>query len=157
MGHRALHAVPTTAGRYDCYRTRWGGLAAFEHPRRPADPRESHTPLAEAVDAVGVLDLLEPTDEALFVHGEEVAYLHLRLDVPTCHGGDRRTAGQTALAAVTDSAAANRLDRELGVLKAVLGDAVDAGLLPRGLAGGYLRVFLVRHPDAREVIPVTPP
>jgi hypothetical protein len=152
VGHRALHAVPTAAGRYDCYRTRWDGLAVFEHPDRVPDPRDSHTPVAEGVDATGVLALLEPTDEALFVHGERMAYLVCRLDVPAGRVATANTAVPMALVAVTDGAAADRLDAELQAVKAVLGDAVDAGLVPRAVAEGYLRIFLARHPDAREVI-----
>jgi len=152
VGHRALYAVPTVDGRYDCYRTRWDGLAVFEHPDRVPDPRDSHTPVAEGVDATGVLALLEPTDEALFVHGERAAYLVCRLDIPTGRVRTDSTAVPTALVAVTDGATADRLDAELQAVKAVLGDAVDAGLFTRAVAEGYLRIFLARHPDVQEVI-----
>lgn len=156
MGHRALHAVPTEDGLYDCYRTRWDGLVAFDHPGRVPDLQDSHAPVAETVDAVGVLDLLEPTDEALFVHGERVAYLVCRLGVPTRETPPGRETVPLALAPVTDSVAAERLDCELRVVTEVLGDAVDAGLVPRAVAEGYLRIFLARHPDAREVVPLNP-
>jgi hypothetical protein len=153
VGHRALCAVSTPEGRYDCYRTRWDGLAAFEYSHRVPDLRDSRAPVAEAVDAVGVLDLLEPTDEALFVRGG-AAYLVCRLDVPVLDADTGQRTVPAALAAVADGAAANRLDCELRAVKGVFGDAVDAGLLSRALADGYLRVFLARHPDARAVIPV---
>jgi hypothetical protein len=152
VGHRALHAVPTGDGLYDCYRTRWGGLATFEHPDRIPDPQDSHTPVAEAVDAVGVLDLLEPADEALFVHGDDLPYHVVRLHVPTAASGLPDSPGHTALVPVPDAETARRLDCELRTAKDLLGDAVDAALVPRLVADGYLRVFLARHPDTREVI-----
>jgi len=152
VGHRALHAVPAADGLYDCYRTRWDGLAAFEHPDRVPDLQDFHTPVAEAVDAVGVLDLLEPTDEALFVHGEGVAYLVCRLDIPTRETPPGRETVPLALVSVSDGVAAERLDCELRAVTEVLGDAVDAGFVPRAVAERYLGLFLARHPDALEVI-----
>lgn len=155
MGHRALHAVPTGNGLYDCYRTRWDGLAALEHPERVPDPQDSRAPVAEAVDAVGVLDLVEPTDEALFVRGGGT-YLVRRLDLPTRGPPTDRENAPTGLARISDNTGANRLDCDLRTVTEVLGDAVDAGLVPPGVAEGYLREFLARHPDAREVILIPP-
>ena len=169
MGHRALHAVPTGDGRYDCYRTQWDGLAVFapsdgapdspDAGRRPiVDPPDDDRLVAESRDAAGVLSALDPGDEALFVHGEG-AYLVCRLTVPTLADeadppGDRAAA--TALVPVTDAPRARRLDADLRTAREVLGDAVDAGLVPRPMAERYVRAFLARHPDAREVVWLPP-
>ncbi|MEF8853768.1 MAG: hypothetical protein V5A44_11325 [Haloarculaceae archaeon] len=148
MGHRALHAVPVEDG-YDCVRTRWGGLAVFDGSI--PDPPDARRPVAERVDAVGVLRALTDVDEALFVHGDDVAYLVRRLDVPPVAGVDPGTSVRVLLP-VADGATARRLDGDLATAKGVLGDAVDAGLLARWMAAAYLRAFVARHPGVRGVI-----
>ena len=160
MGHRALHAVPTGNGRYDCYRTRRDGLAAFASSGGVPELRESDRPVAESRDAAGVLSVLAPGDEVLFVHGEG-SYLVCRLAVPTLAGrpgptGDRTAATATALVPIPDGRRARRLDADLRTAREVLGDAVDAGFVPRPMADSYVRAFLARHPDAREVVWVPP-
>ena len=160
MGHRALHAVQTGDGRYDCYRTRWGGLAAFDPPGGVPGPPDADRLVAESRDAAGVLSALDPGDEVLFVHGEG-SYLVCRLAVPTLAGrpgptGDRTAATATALVPVPDGRRARRLDADLRTAREVLGDAVDAGFVPRPMADSYVRAFLARHPDAREVVWLPP-
>jgi hypothetical protein len=149
VGHRALHAVPTGDG-YDCYRTRWDGLAVFEgsFPERP----ESRRPVAEVLDPIGVLRALAPGDEALFVHGEDAAYLVRSLDVPLASAGDTRTDPGRALVPVPDPETARRLDDDIATAKGILGDAVDAGFCTRRVAEEYLRAFVAHHPDAEAVV-----
>ena len=153
MGHRALHAVPTGGG-YDCYRTRWDGLAVFEgaFPERP----DSRLLVAEGLDAVGVLGALAGGDEALFVHGEDTVYLVRRLDIPLTSVVDSRSDPESVLLPVSDPETARRLDGDVATAKGILGDAVDAGLCSQWVAEGYLRAFLTRHPDAGAVVWVPP-
>jgi len=167
VGHRALHVVPTGDGRYDCYRTRWDGLTAFAPSGDIPDPAsadrrsvpdlpDADRLVAESRDAAGVLSALDPGDEALFVHGEG-AYLVCRLTVPplaerTDPPGNQTAATATALVPVGDPRRARRLDADLRTAREVLGDAVDAGLVPRPMAERYVRAFLARHPDARELV-----
>jgi hypothetical protein len=156
VGHRALHAVPTEDG-YDCVRTRWGGLAVFDGGF--PDPPESRRPVAEQVDAVGVLRTLVHADEALFVHEQAAAYLVRPLNVPTAGGDDQPPGPGRVLVPVADAGTARRLDRDLATAKGLLGDAVDAGLLAEWTAEAYLRTFVTRHRDAEAVIwhpPVCP-
>lgn len=149
MGHRALHAVPTTGGRYDCVRTHWDSLAVFEAGF--PDPPDSH-PVVEGVDAVGVLRTLRDADEALFVHGQGTVYLVWSLAVPTADSGGQTGRGGQVLVPVTDADSARLLDRDVATAKGILGDAVDAELITRPIAEGYLRAFLARHPDARGAV-----
>lgn len=156
MGHRALHAVPTGDGRYDCYRTQWDGLAAFAPSGGIPDPPDADRPVAKSVDAAGVLSVLDRGDEVLFDHGEETAYLVCRLTVPALAAWPDRTGGPrttaAALVSVADGRTARRLDADLRTAREVLGDAVDAGLVPRPVAERYVRAFLARHPDTGEVV-----
>lgn len=151
MGHRALHAVPVGGGRYDCVRTHWGALAVFEATF--PEPPDSRSPVAAGVDAVGVLRALRESDEALFVHGEDTAYLVRSLAVPTIGEDGSRENARNVLVPVADGDAARRLDGDITAAREILGDAVDAGLLTRSLADGYLRAFVTRHPDAGAVVP----
>jgi hypothetical protein len=160
VGHRALHAVQTGDGRYDCYRTRWGGLAAFDPPGGVPGPPDADRLVAESRDAAGVISALDPGDEVLFVHGEG-AYLVRRLTVPTLAeradlSRDQTAVTATALAPVADAQSARRLDADLRTAREVLADAVDAGLVPRPRAERYVRAFLARHPDARDVVWLPP-
>jgi hypothetical protein len=149
VGHRALHALPTAGGRYDCVRTQWDALAVFEEefPNLP-DSR----PVVEGVDAVGVLRTLRAADEALFVHGEETAYLVWSLAVPAGDSSGHRGRRGQVLVPVTDADTARLLDRDVTTARGILGDAVDAGLLTRSMAEDYLRAFFARHPDARRTV-----
>ena len=150
MGHRALHAVPVGGGRYDCVRTRWGTLAVFDSGF--PEPPDSPSPVTEGVDAIGVLRSLRESDEALFVHGEDTAYLVRSLAVQTVEGDGCRGESGLVVVPVADGDAARRLDGDLATAKDVLGDAVDAGLCTRSLAEGYLRAFVARHPDSGAVV-----
>jgi len=152
VGHRALVAVERDDGRFDCYRSQWGGRVAVD-----ADPTTvvertvaANPPLATAVPVTRVIALLDSrTDEALVVRsGEETTpYLVRWLGVPTT-GGDGP--GPTVLVPVEDPATADRLDCTLRTAKGILGDAVDAGLVSRRLAVGYLVTLVARHPDVPE-------
>lgn len=151
MAHRALVAVERAAGQYDCYRSRTGGLAAIdEDPPTAVDAMVVVGHLVGAdVSAAGVLDLLDPqTDEALIVEARDgavtsylVVWLGLvgRADVPE--------AAPAVLVPVSDGVAADHLRRTVRAWKGVLGDGVDAGILPSDVALGYLTVAVARHPD----------
>ncbi|MFB6139419.1 MAG: DUF6735 family protein [Halosimplex sp.] len=167
MGARTLVAVERPDGRYDCYRTQWGGeqldrlvasARAGELPPGLVDPE----PVRSAVPADRVLAALDPLEyEALVAVGETVAaYLVVRLGIETSReaaadaAADSGSDGPPAfvrdaagLVPWTDAAAATRLRRFFRTAKDVLGDAVDAELLSEPVAVGYLAVRLVRHPD----------
>lgn len=160
MGHRALHAVARPGGGYDCYRSQWDGLSVFDDQRMvPYRVPRDATHLLDGATVSEVLRQIDPlADEALFVHeaeGRVTAYLVCRLGVPTADGirggttssEDSKDAPETALVPIADVAIAQRLDCALRTAKAVLGDAVDAGLLSGTGAERYLAAFLARHPD----------
>lgn len=163
MGHRALVAVEDADGRYSCYRSQWGGLAAFGSVPPPAVVAEAsdHTPLARDLDAAGVLESLDRrSDEALFVDavaGGVRTYLVCRLGVPTARG-DPCGVGPTALVPVTDPATAREIECVHRTLSAVLGDAVDAGLVTAEAAVAYLGTAMAGHPDVTgETLWLLPP
>ncbi|PSP33673.1 hypothetical protein BRC64_02910 [Halobacteriales archaeon QH_10_67_22] len=147
MGHRALVAVERDG--FDCYRSQWAGLAvARARPDSVVDRVVTATdPVVTGVPASGVLSALDPRmDEALFVRadGETATYLVCRVAVPSSRAdGD----SWVVLVPVADAETADRLDCVFRTLKGVLGDAVDAGLLDRAVAVGYLTSALARHPD----------
>lgn len=162
MGHRALVAVERSNGRYDLHRSRWGAdqlrLLRRLDPDAPlerdlVDPE----PLCSGATAATTLDLLDPVEyEALFAvdRAGVTAYQVIALSPALATVPDDRRASPSALVPVDDAATAARLRRFCRATKAVLGDAVDAGLLTEGMAIGYLRARLAAHPDVRtdEVI-----
>lgn len=151
MGHRALVAVERHGGEFDCYRSQWTGVGPDDGDPAAAVDRivAAGRPLASGASVSRVLDLLAPrSDEALLVRaaGHTTRYLVRWLGVPTAHDGD----GPVVLVPTTGFDVVERLDCTLRTAKGVLGDAVDAGLLPRWMAVGYLATMVTRHPDVPE-------
>lgn len=149
MGHRALVAVERPGGEFDCYRSQWAGGGPDDgDPVAAVDATVAgQRPLATGASVSRVLDLLAPrSDEALLVRSGDhtTRYLVRWLGVPTAHDdGD----GPMVLVPTTDADAVDRLDCTLQTAKGILGDAVDAGLIPHWMAVGYLATTVARHPD----------
>ncbi len=173
-------AVARPDGRYDCYHSQWGGehldrLVAWAWadgvPPDLVDPE----PVRTAVPADRVLARIDPRGyEALVavaVDGAVEAYLVCWPGIETGQqtGTDAATAGSRTDAAAsfvrdaavlvpwTDAATAARLRRFSRIAKGVLGDAVDARLLPAWMATAYLAVRLARHPDVCDAFLWLPP
>jgi hypothetical protein len=148
VGHRTLVAVERRAGEFDCYRSRWGGVAPATDPAGDIAATVARVPpLARAASVSHVLCHIAPrTDETLLVRslaGVE-SFLVRWLGVPTSDGDGTAPA---ILVPVDDQAAVERIDCALRTATGVLGDAVDAGLCPQWIAVGYLARFATRHPD----------
>lgn len=174
MGARTLVAVEGPERRYDCYHSQWGG----EHlewllKQGPLDDGPTglvdEEPTLTGIPADRVLSVVESrTDDALVVQAGDdrvEAYVVCRLDIVTGPGPDpgntRCDADQAPMARIcraialvpwTDATAAARLRRLLRIGKGILGDAVDAGLIPAWLASAYLGVRLARISDAPDRI-----
>lgn len=152
MAHRALVTVERPDGRYDCYRARWGGLTVFERGGAASVVADAvaGSPLERGASVRSVLAALDPPlDEAFLVRdaaGRITTYLVCWLGLQTSVADVASRRAPTALVPVTDSDTARELDCVVRTLKGVLGDAVDAGLLPGWLARGYLVVAVARHP-----------
>jgi len=171
VGARTLVAVGRDADGYDLHRSQWGGehvdrlvdlIRADEAPPDLVDPE----PLRSGVSAGALLDSLDPREYEAFVvaDGRTEAYLVCRLGIETGReaataDGDAVTAtaadGATgaepaALVPWPGEAAAGRLRRFVRTAKDVLGDAVDAGLVPAPAATQYLAVRVARHPDTPD-------
>lgn len=150
-------AVERADGRFDCYRSQWGAVAALDDD--PAAVVESvladGRPVASGASVGRVLGVLDPlSDERLLVRtdGSVTHYLVRRLDVPVAGtagpGGTQPADGvPVVLLPVSDRRAVERLDVVLRTAKGVLGDAVDGGLVPRAAAERYLATVVARHPD----------
>ena len=152
MGHRTFVAVHSGDGRYDCYRFQWGGDGeSLERDWAGFDAAEDRSPTATGLTVEGVLARLDPlSDETLFVRGgEKRTYLVVSLALVTSASPVKR-APDAVLVSVEHADGAASIRRFARTLKGVLGDAVDAGLVPRVVARGYLAVRLARHPDATE-------
>lgn len=158
MGHRTLVAVERADDRFDCYRSQWGTVAALDGD--PAAVVESvladGRQVASGVSVDRVLGLLDPlSDEGVLVctDGSVTLYRVGRLDVPVAStgepGGTQPAAGgvPVVLLPASDRRAVERLVVALRTAKEVLGDAVDAGLVPRAAAERYLATVVARHPD----------
>ncbi len=165
-------AVARPDGRYDCYHSQWGG----EHlDRLVASVRDGEVP-PDLVDPDSV-DTTVPTSRVLdrlgsrgyealvAADGTVEAFLVCRPGIETGRQPDAEAPAGTrddaaasfvrdavVLVPRTDAAAAARIRRFSRTAKGVLGDAVDAGLLPEWMATAYLAVRLARHPDVRDPI-----
>ena len=169
MGARTLVAVERDDGGYDLHRSQWGGehvdrlvalLRAGEVPPDLVDP----APLRSGVAADAVLDSLDPREYEVFVAAADrtEAFLVCRLGIETgrtFEGADDPTVGDATTVAAVEAAAlvpwpgeaaAERLRRFVRTAKEVLGDAVDAGLVPAPAATRYLAVRIARHPDTPD-------
>ncbi|WP_436932336.1 DUF6735 family protein [Halosimplex halobium] len=169
MGARTLVAVERDAGGYDLHRSQWGGehvdrlvalVRADEAPPDLVDPE----PFRSGASAEAVLDSLDPREFEAFVvaDGRTEAFLVPRLGIetgrqpgsPARADTDRKTrstdAEPAALVPWPGEAAAERIRRFLRTAKDVLGDAVDAGLVPAPAATRYLAVRVARHPDTPD-------
>ncbi|QLH77607.1 hypothetical protein HZS55_09990 [Halosimplex rubrum] len=175
MGARTLVAVERDAGGYDLHRSQWGGehvdrlvdlIRVDEAPPDLVDPE----PFRAGASVDELLDSLDPREYEAFVVADDrtEAYLVCRLDIET--GREAATAvardvtdadttvdadGPTvadaaALVPWPGEAAAERLRRFVRTAKDVLGDAVDAGLVPAPAATRYLAVRIARHPDTPD-------
>ncbi|ELZ22472.1 hypothetical protein C475_18208 [Halosimplex carlsbadense 2-9-1] len=165
MGARTLVAIERDADGYDLHRSQWGGehvdrlvdlVRADEAPPDLVDPE----PFRSGVSADELLDSLDPREFEAFVVADDrtEAYLVCRLGIET--GREAATADDDAVAATgTESAAlvpwpgeaaAERLRRFVRTAKDLLGDAVDAGLVPAPAATQYLAVRIARHPDTPD-------
>ncbi|QLH82882.1 DUF6735 family protein [Halosimplex pelagicum] len=170
MGARTLVAVERDAGGYDLHRSQWGGehvdrlvdlVRADEAPPDLVDP----VPFRSGASADELLDSLDPREYEAFVVADDrtEAYLVCRLGIETGRESATAVAGTaTDAGAATDvadaaalvpwpgEAAAERLRRFVRTAKDVLGDAVDAGLVPAPAATQYLAVRVARHPDTPD-------
>lgn len=165
-------AVARPDGRYDCYHSQWGGehldrlVASVRDGGAPPDLVDPD-PVSTAVPAGRVLDRLGSRGyEALVAaDGAVEAFLVCRPGIETGRPPDADGPAETrtepaasfvrdavVLVPWTDEATAARVRRFSRTAKEVLGDAVDAGLLPAWAATGYLPVRLTRHPDVRDEI-----
>ncbi|WP_135364228.1 DUF6735 family protein [Halosimplex halophilum] len=169
MGARTLVAVERDADGYDLHRSQWGGehvdrlvalVRADEAPPDLVDPE----PFRSGASVEELLDSLDPREfEVLVVAGDRTeAFLVPRLAIETGRrygtasgaATDRETpstdAEPSALVPWPGEAAAERIRRFLRTAKDVLGDAVDAGLVPAPAATRYLAVRVARHPDTLD-------
>lgn len=154
MGARTLVAVERDAGGYDLHRSQWGGehvdrlVALLRAGEVPPDLVDAGA-FRAGVSAGELLDSLDPREYEAFVvaDGQTEAYLVCRLGIET-----GREAGDEPAALVpwSGEAAAERLRRFVRTAKEVLGDAVDAGLMPAPAATRYLAVRIARHPDTPD-------
>lgn len=160
MSHHALVAV-REGDAYRVARSRRPveDLAGARH-RTGRGARNSEppgTPVASG-DATAVLAALDPRrDEWLLVRdGPATPRLFAVLLLVPLTWREEGPGAAAVLVPVPDVPTGRRLRRWLRATKAVLADAVDAGLLDHALAVGYLRHRVARHPDVerREVIPV---
>lgn len=162
MGERALVAVERPDGRYDLRHSQWGGAATRLRAVLGSDDEveavlRTATPVLSDVAAPVVADYLDPREyELLYVVGDSVTvYLVCRLGTETA-GRERDGTPESvvrnaaALVPLTDATTATRLRRFLRPSKAVLADAVDAGLLPQWAAIRYLGAALSGRPDVPE-------
>lgn len=148
VGQRTLVAVERDDGRYDyCHRP-------VDRAGPAASPRVRDPPEGTAVGPDGLLGTLDPRDhDWLVVVGERTerfAVLWLGLELLEVGA----VAVDCGALVPADSRREERLHRWLRDAKDVLGDAVDAGLLPWPVAVEYLRARVAAHPDvpAQRVI-----
>lgn len=150
MGARALVALERPDGRYDLYHTQWGGervdrlVSLVRAGEVPTDLVDTD-PLDTGVHTEQVLAPVDTREyEAVVVGGERPdAYLVCRVAVDS----DSRAERSTALVPYSDRMAAERIRQFLRTTRDVLGDAVEAGLVPASVATGYVAARLARHPD----------
>lgn len=174
MGARTLVAVEGPEGRYDCYHSQWGG----EHlewllEQGPLDDGATRLvdeePTRTGIPADRVLSMVESqVYEALVVregadHVEVYIVCRLGIETARAPGATNRRSSadeaptapsRHALALVpwTDATAAARLRRFSRIGEGILGDAIDAGLLPAWLASAYFGVRLARISDCPDRI-----
>lgn len=172
MGARTLVAVERRDGRYDLHHSQWGGehldrLSAMDRGDGLSPGLVDPNPVCSAVPVQRLLPALKPrAHEAVVVVDETTeTYLVCWLGIETSRESESAPSAEaregcssaftgdvTALVPWTDDATAARLRRFLRITKDVLGDAVDAGLVPAWLAAAYLAVRLARHPDSPDDI-----
>jgi len=170
VGARTLVAVERRDGRYDLHHSQWGGehldrLSTVESGDELAPELVDPEPICTLVPVQRLLSALDPrAHEAVVVVGETTeTYLVCWLGVETSRESGSApaattrdecssafTGDATALVPWTDDATTARLRRFLRTTKDVLGDAVDAGLVPGWLATAYLAVRLARQPDSPD-------